>query len=252
MDVGQTFANLGIYLGIPTVILIFVGMYMAERVCRRKNKVIYVREDGDTDVEYVDKEGGQVRVTNPVTKVDRLWPITHLSTIGQPYPDLGILPRFLTREIRTVIVVEGDIEPLLNRSPHRDNVVSPNVMEILKKLKERDDCTKDIQSTLQEILDNVVTGPTRDLVARPEWAGALERSSVLKALASVGDTLLDELTRMRNQLARFTGLNATYIYIGLALSIILNGILLYFVIQPAGGTEVEMLQKIMDSLGIAR
>lgn len=246
-------ARIVIYILAPMVVLTGWGMWTWERMARKKNKVVYVREDGDTDVEYVDKEGGQVRIKNPVTDVDNLWPVSQLSTIGQPYPDLGILPRFLTREIRTVIVMEGDIEPLLNRSPHRNNVLSPNVVDDLRDVIEDETCSEDVRAALEEILNNAVTGPTRELVARPNWVGSLEKSSALKALASVGDDLLEKLEQIRNQLTRLGNLNAMYVYMGLGVTILLQGFVIYQMMQGTPEVDINVgmqLKSIQDALGI--
>jgi hypothetical protein len=60
---------------------------------------------------------------------------------------------------------------------------------------------------------------------------------------------MEALKQIRNQLARFSGLNSTYVYIGLGLIIILSGVNLYYTIQMAnvdiaGSIPPEVLQKI--------
>ena len=77
--------------------------------------------------------------------------------------------------------------------------------------------------------------------------GALKVSTVMKALASVSDDLLDVLQGIRNQLVRFASLNATYVYIGLALIIILQGVTLYFVISGSV-VDISVLNEKMDSI----
>ena len=191
-------------------------------------------------------------MSNPKTGWSGTWPISSLATIPLPYPDLaGLLPRFLQREIQTAIFVEGDLEPLLNRSAHRDNVASPNVVNALQEALEMLPNTSEggkLAAQVQNILDHTATSPTRELVASPDWIGSLRKSTALKALASVSDDLMEALKQIRNQLARFSGLNSTYVYIGLALIVILLGVNLYFVVQMmnAGVDSIppDLVQKI--------
>jgi len=78
--------------------------------------------------------------------------------------------------------------------------------------------------------------------------GALRKSTALKALASVSDDLMEALKQIRNQLARFSGLNSTYVYIGLVLILVLVGIDLYYDVQAVNVSTTsippEVLQKI--------
>ena len=230
-------------------------MFMWERSARTKIKVILVKTAGGTDTYFVNKEGNEVTLSNKATGWVATWPISELATIPQPYPDLaGMLPRFLQREIRVAIYIEGDIEPLLNRSRHRTKVMSPDVYDslanVVDTLRESSPETADL---VAELLNGASTGPTRELIAAPDWVGALRKSTALKALASVSDDLLEALKQIRNQLSRFAGLNSTVIYIGLALIIILQGIALYFAVQSGSVEVADLAQKVNDiynSLGI--
>jgi len=249
IDVGSGLLNAFLYMGPMAVIGGLVAMYFWWRTCQRKIKVILVKTAGGTDIRYADKEGNSVTLSNPKTGWSGTWPISDLATIPLPYPDLaGLLPQFLQREIQTAIFIEGDLEPLLNRSAHRYNVISPNVVNILRDMVEElpDDST--IAEQLANIINNAATGPTRELVASPDWVGSLRKSTALKALASVSDDLMDALKQIRNQLARFSGLNSTYVYIGLGLIIIMLGVNLYYAIQLAStgttGVPPDLIQKI--------
>jgi hypothetical protein len=268
---GTEFGRIALYLGVPAIIAALWGMWSWERTCRQKTKVITIRMDGSNDSVLVPKEGGYVEIKNPSTGQVRAWPINELATIRLPYPDLGILPRFLSREIQTAIVHEGDIEPLLNRSPHRRRVVSPDVYDFLKLLAEE---TKDAESKdeLVALLDEVSTGPSRELIADPATLGSLMTSTVMKALASVGDDLLDHLKQIRSQLARFSNLNSTYVYIGLGFIIVMQGFMIYTSLQSKSeaatpvnleqiesrigqvnsdlGIVIENQKKIMNKLGV--
>lgn len=254
IDVGSGLLNALLYMGPMAVIGGLVAMYFWERTCRLKLKVIQVKTAGGTDVHYADKEGNSVSLSNPKTGWAGTWPISDLATIPLPYPDLaGLLPRFLQREIQTAIFVEGDLEPLLNRSAHRENVASPNVVNMLKDaLQVLPDTAEGgkVAAQVQYILDHTATSPTRELVASPDWVGSLIKSTALKALASVSDDLMEALKQIRNQLARFSGLNSTYVYIGLALIIILSGVNLYYTIQMSNveATTISLPPDVMQKI----
>lgn len=254
VDIGQGLLNALLYMGPLAVIGGLICMYMWERTCSRKIKIVLVKAAGGTSIHFVDKEGDSVTLSNPKTGWSGTWPISDLATIPQPYPDLaGLLPKFLQREIQVAIYIEGDIEPLLNRSKHRMNVMSPNVVELLREISAKHTDDKVLTESIEELLSNSATGPTRELIASPDWIGALRKSTALKALASVSDDLINALNSIRNQLARFSGLNSTYVYIGLCLIIILQAIILYYVVQSAQ-TDVATLSAqittIQKSLGI--
>jgi len=252
INVGSGLLNALLYMGPMAVIGGLVCMYFWERTCRLKMKVILVKTAGGTDVHYTNKEGDSVTLSNPKTGWAGTWPISDMITIPLPYPDLaGILPRFLQREIQTALFVEGDLEPVLNRSAHRENVASPNVVNALRAALEQLPDNADggkLTAQIEHILANTATGPTRELVASPDWVGSLRKSTALKALASVSDDLMEALKQIRNQLARFSGLNSTYVYIGLVLVIILLGFNLYYTLQTtrteAGVLPPDVLQKI--------
>lgn len=254
IDVGGGLLNALLFMGPLGIIGMLIAMFLWERTCRLKIKVVLVKSAGGTAVYYADKEGSEVTISNPSTGWSGTWPISELATIPQPYPDLaGLLPRFLQREIQMALFIEGDVEPLLSRTRHRDNVLSPNVYNLLSDIVDDVATTGTVKRQLQVILDNAVTGPSRELIASPDWIGALRKSTALKALASVSDDLMEALKQIRNQLARFSGLNSTYVYIGLGLIIVLLAFNLYFTIQ-GGQVDVSTMKAkvdaIYDSLGI--
>ena len=254
VNFGQALANAGLYLGIPFVLFIFFGMYTWEKTCRKKIRVWLIKAGGGVESVYVAKEGGDVTIPNPATGVTRTWPISALATIPTPYPELGILPRFLQREIQTAILNEGDWEPVLNRNPHRDKIMSPDAAKFMLGVADSiRDKHPDIADSITEFLGGISTGPTREMIGDPAVLGALKVSSVMRALATVSDDLLEALKGIRNQLARFAGLNATYVYIGLGLIIVLLGFNLYFTIQAGQADVAELAEKvesIRNALGI--
>jgi hypothetical protein len=248
--------NALLYMGPMLVIGGLVAMYVWERTCRLKMRVVVVKTAGGTDIYYVRKDGDTVDIPTPDGNT-RTWPISKLATIPRPYPDLaGLLPRFLQREIQEAILIEGDCEPLLNRSPHREKIMSPDVLHALEELRDDlQDEYPDAASSIDRAISGVVTGPTRELVISPELFGAVKKSTVMKALASVSDDLLGALQQIRNQLARFSGLNSTYVYIGLVLIIILQSVALYFVITSSQAQVdvsgiMDKVNSIQNSLGI--
>jgi hypothetical protein len=250
VNIGQGLMNAGLYLGIPLVLSTFVAMFMWERTCRTKTRVIVIKAAGGSENLYADKEGSEVTIPNKALGVTRTWPINSLATFPTSYPELGILPKFLQREIQTVIVNENDWEPVSNRSPHRTKIMSPDAVEFLRDIADKYPAVAD---SIDNYLEGVATGPTREMIADPAILGALKASSVMKALASVSDDLLEALKGIRNQLARFAGLNATIVYIGLGLVVVLQGFIIYQMYQT-GGTDIvalnEKVDAIMNALGI--
>jgi len=254
INVGQGLLNALLYMGPLAVIGGLVCMYFWERTCRLKLKVVLVKQAGGSVPYYVLKEGNEVNLANLSTEWSGTWPISDLATIPQPYPDLaGLLPRFLQREIQMAIFLEGDIEPLLNRSPHRMKVMSPDVYNSLLDLKEdyspdSENSNAELVTKIEELLEGVSTGLSRELIAAPDWVSSLRKSTALKALASVSDDLMEALKQIRNQLSRFSGLNSTYVYIGLGFIIALLGFNLYYTMQVSvdvtSTIPPDVLQKI--------
>lgn len=247
------------YLGGMGVIAILAEMYFAERKAKKYTKVLQVHTDGSNDTTYIPKQGGKVEITVKVNneEITRTWPINELATIDQQYPDFGLLPAFLTRTIKTVILQDGDWEPMLNRSPHRTMVASPDVLNQLIAIGKIEGLPKDVKSIIDELTDNVSTGPSRELIGTPDWIGSLRKSTILKALAQVSDDLLVKLEVIGRQLSRISNFNPTIVYIGLALSIILNCVVVYLLynLSQTGGADaatIQALNRIQDALGIAR
>jgi hypothetical protein len=249
VNIGQGLLNALIYMGPLAVIAGLVSMWLWERTCRLKIRVVTIKTAGGTTVDYVPKQGDTISIQNKDEGTTRTWPISRLATIPRPYPDLaGLLPRFIQREIQEAILIEGDWEPLLNRSPHREKVMSPDVVKYLQQIAKD---TPAVSDKINSLLDGVSTSPTRELICSPEVLGALKVSTVMKALASVSDDLLEALKQIRNQLARFAGLNATYVYIGLVLILILQCVILYFTINAGQATDISALNEKLDVISKA-
>jgi len=247
VNIGQGLLNTLLYMGPIAVIAGLVSMWMWERTRRKKIRIVIIKTAGGTDIRYVPKEGNSVSIYNKDEGTTRTWPISDLATFPRPYPDLaGLLPRFLQREIQEAILIEDDWEPLFNRSPHRMKIMSPDVKKYLETLAE--ECPHgDTKDKINSLLGVVSTSATRELIGSPEVLGALKVSTVMKALASVSDELLEALKAIRNQLARFAGLNATYVYIGLVLILILQSVILYMVMS-SGQADISALMEKIDTI----
>lgn len=217
-----------LFLGIPFVLMVFFFQWRWARTCDKNIEVLVAMAGGGGKFILAPKEGGQVSIRNPVTDEVRVWPLNELATIDITYPGVGFVPKFLQKKIRLAIVAEGDWEPMLNRSPHRLKVASPDVVEFMQKIAETD--TK-LKTVIDEFLKGISTGPTREMIADPAMLGNLMQSTALKALATVSNDLMDVLKSLNTRMARFTGLNGMIIYIGLGLLIIGAGYLIFQVIQ---------------------
>ena len=217
-----------LFLGIPFVLMVFYFQWKWARTCNNNIQVLVAQMGGGGKFVLAPKEGGQVTIHNPDTDETRMWPVNELATIDITYPGVGFVPKFLQKTIRLAIVAEGDWEPMLNRSPHRRKVASPDVVEFIQKLAEAD---PKLQTGIDEFLCGVSTGPTREMIADPAMLGNLMRSSVLKALATVSSDLMDVLKSLNTRLSRVAGLNSTVVYIGLGLIVVGLGFLIFQVIQ---------------------
>jgi hypothetical protein len=247
MDAGLA-ASLGramLFMGIPFILSIFWLQWKWARICENNIQLLIAQQGGSGKYTLAPKDGGQVTILNPISKEIRTWPVNELATIDITYPGVGFVPKWMQKTIRMAIVNEGDWEPMLNRSPHRKMIASPDVVEYIRDFAVEYPVAK---GRIEKFLKEISTGPTREMIADPSMLGALNRSSVMKALATVSDELMEEFQKIRTQLARFAGLNSTVIYIGLGLTVVLVGFLIYQVMQmiPA----LEQIDKIGKAMGV--
>ncbi len=254
-SVGRAF----LYLGIPFVLMIFYFQWQWARTCNRNIQVLVAQKGGGGAYKLAPKNGGRVEITQG-DGTTRVWPINELATIDILYPGVGWVPAFLQKSIRLAIVNEGDMEPMLNRSPHRVKVASPDVVAFLLEIA-GDDSSTELAKRVSTFLEGVSTGPTREMVADPSTLGSLMRSMVMNALATVTDDLMEALRGVRAQLARVAGINSLYVYGGLGLIIVLVGFVIYQQMQGVAAvpvvpvdntaviTELNLLRNaIMDKL----
>lgn len=237
-----SFGRAILFLGIPFVLLVFYLQWRWAKTCDANIQVLIAKLGGGGKFELAPREGGQVSIYNPYTDEARTWPVNELATIDVTYPGVGFVPKFLQKTIRLAVVNEGDWEPMLNRSPHRQKIASPDVVKFLLEIADKN---PKLRSIIKEFTDDLSTGPTREMVADPATLGSLIRNSVLRALASVSNELMDTLKNINTRLARFAGLNGTVIYIGLGLTAILAAFLVYQTMQI-----INLLDAIHKTLGI--
>ncbi len=217
-----------LYLFVVFVLMVVYYQWSWAKTCKNNIQVLVAQQGGGGDFFLAPKSGGQVTITNSQTDDTRTWPMNELATIEIPYPGVGFVPAFLQKTIRLAIVNEGDWEPMLNRSPHREKVASPDVVEFLKELA--DECENaEKKDVITKMVAGLSTGSTREMIADPAVLGNLMRSSVMKALATVSNELVDILKSVNAKLGKVVGPNPLIVYIGLGLIIILLAVTLYLI-----------------------
>ena len=127
--------SLGIGIGLMAgmyIILVFVWQWQWSKTCANNVMVMVQRADGHGDTELAPLESGSITLNDPKTGTGCTWPINELSTLTVPYPGRGgLVPRFLQKSIRLVLVSEDDWEPITNRSVGRKQVGSPYLLHNL-------------------------------------------------------------------------------------------------------------------------
>lgn len=258
INIGAEIGRVALYLGVPSLIMVFFLQWRWSKTCERNIRVLVAQSGGGGVWKLAPKEGGEVEIYNPSTDTARTWPVNELATISLPYPGIGFLPTWMQKEIRVAIVNEGDWEPVLNRSPHRKRIASPDVVQFMQSAMEylRDNYPANedlqaLQAQIDECLGEVSTGPTREMIADPAMLGNLMRSTVMRALASVSNDLMDTLKTINTKLGRMVGMSPTIQYVLFGLVIILVGFTLFQVVQaPDVSGMANDIEAIKGSLGI--
>jgi len=238
-----------VYLGTLAVVLIAYLQWKWSRTCDKNIEVVIVKEAGGTETLLVPKQGGSVSIDNPYTGTPRLWAISELATIPMPYPGIGLLPRFLLKTIQQAIFLEGDWEPLLNRSPHRQKVVSPDVAKTLLDIKEH--ATGETAEAIEALLDGISTAPTREMIASPAMLGNLIHEKISALVITVTKDFTDPIYEAIKKMGR--RIDPRIVYIGLGLLGILLVVNLFYVINMEGGelgTVIEDMKAIKQALGV--
>ena len=230
-----------VYLDVVFVAMVVYYQWKWAKICKSSIQLLKAERGGGGSFELVPKTGdGSISLTQG--DITHTWMINELATIDVLYPGVGFVPAFLQKTIRMAIVNEGDWEPMLNRSPHRENIASPDVVEFLVQLAEEN---PQLAGRIQSVASKLSTGPTRELIADPASLGSLMSSTVMKALATVSNDLMDVLKSVNERLGKKVGLNPTFVYIGLGLAIVLAGVAAFMAYSQGAN-----IQAIMDALGI--
>lgn len=235
-----------VYLGTILVIMVVYYQWKWAKICKNNVQILVAQQGGGGSFELAPKEGGSVTLKQGETT--RTWMINELATIDVLYPGVGFIPSFMQKTIRMAIVNEGDWEPMLNRSPHRENIASPDVVDFLNRLANGN---PNLADEIRRVAGRLATGPTRELIADPASLGSLMSSSVMNALATVSSDLMDVLKSVNDKLSKKVNLNPTIVYVGLGLIIVLLAVVVY--LNYSGGPNKEILDginAIKQSLGI--
>jgi len=246
--------HIGLYLFVVFVVMVVYYEWKWAKTCKNNIQVLVAQQGGGGDFFLAPKAGGQVTIKNSQTDEERTWALNELATIEVPYPGVGFVPAFLQKTIRLAIVNEGDWEPMLNRSPHREKIASPDVVEFLQALAEDTEDAKK-KAVITKMVKGLATGPTREMIANPATLGDLMRSSVMKALATVSTDLVDLLKDVNAKLGKVVGPNPMIVYIGLGLVIILLAFTLFQIMPIVSsigdlGELSDKLDTIMKALGV--
>lgn len=235
-----------VYLGTLMVLLIVFLQWKWSRVAKNNILLLITQQGGGGEYILSPKSGGEVTIKNAKTGIVRMWPINELTTIEVPYPGTGFVPGFLQKSIRMAIVSEDDWEPLLNRSPHRSKVMSPDVITTLLTIASSSTNTS-TKKAINDLLEGVATAPTRAMIASPAVLGNLIEEKISQLAVTVAKDVINPLNEAMKKIGK--NINATYVYIGLGLIIIL---LSYMIISiPPAMSELESsINQIKDSLGI--
>lgn len=232
------------YLGAILVAMIVYYQWKWSKTCQTSTLVLIRKADGHADYELAPQEGGSVSLKNPHSGTTKMWPINELATLDVPYPGVGFIPRFMQKTIRMVLVDEADWEPLLNRSPHRTRVASPDVVEFLEGLATDLQATPENADSVQRILDlidTLATIPTREMIASPAVLGNLMHEKITEAVITVNKEMLDSVTNLVRRLGRI--LSSTHFWIGIgALAI---GIVVVIVFTSGVRSDLGKIKQYM-------
>jgi len=251
INIGQGLMNAGLFLGIPMILGVFFLQYKWAKKSNKFVRTLTALKSGGGEWGYAPKEGGEVTLYDKETDTHKTWLVNELTTIEIDYPGVGFVPSWMQKKIRLALFNEGDAEPLLNRSIHRKNIASPDVIEFIKRIAEE---SPEMAESINQYDEGLTTAPTRTPVIDPATLGSLKQASALKALSTVSNELMDTLKAITVRLQRIGNFNATYIYIGLILNVILTAFAIYMAMQSADASMapevVDKIDRIAESLGI--
>ncbi len=235
-----------LYLFVVLVVMTSWSQWKWANVCKHNVQVLVVRSDGHGDFELAPQSGGCVSLLNKEAGTARLWPINELSTIDVPYPGIGFIPAFMQKQIRMVVVDEKDWEPLINRGPCLSMVASPDVKERLTILR---DATSDqgLARALDELIGDVATAPTREMIANPAVLGNLMVEKITEAVLTVNKEVIDSLSSVTRQLGKLVSPTQLYLVGGAILAVLL---FLIWQVVPMIGEMAEQVDAMSKQIGI--
>lgn len=235
-----------VYLGVPFVMMIAYLQWRWAKTCKENIQVLVAEQGGGGSFQLAPKTGGEVSLKNPNNNSIRTWPINELSSIDVLYPGVGFVPAFMQKTIRMVIVNEGDWEPMLNRSPHKKRIASPDIVDFLKSITESDSVPIALKNKILLITGEISTGPTREMIASPAVLGNLINERITEAVMTINKEVMDSLSGVIRKMSKLV--NPTIVYIGLGLIAIL---LVYVVFQMTQiGDMIDGVERIQQALGV--
>lgn len=254
MEIGIQAASIGrafLFLGIPFVLMVFYFQWRWARTCDRNIQVLLAQQSGGGRYFLAPKEGGSVSITNPHTNTIRAWAINELATIDITYPGVGFVPKFLQKTIRLAILNEGDWEPLLNRSPHMKNVASPDLVLAFQAIAER--ANEATEKEITNLLANVATSPTREMIASPAVLGNLMFERISELAVTVAKDIVNPLQEAIKKLGQ--RINPTIVYILLGLNLVLVAFIIIKVLPVISGLEklsidISLIKQALGVTGV--
>jgi len=225
------------YLGALFVAMVVWYQFKWAKTCRRNIMLLVAKSNGHGEFILAPQEGGSVSITNPNDDTVRIWPINELATIDIPYPGVAFVPSALQKSIRLVQVDEWDWEPRTNRSPHRDNVASPNVVILLKEILENMK-DGDVKQRIEYILANVSTSPTREMIASPALLANLIKEQITKIIMTVNKEMLDSVSGLQKKLDNVV--TPKMFWVGTGTIVILVAVVIYLVFTMSANVEELM------------
>ena len=243
--------NYLIFLVLVLVAMTMYYMYKWGKVCRENVQVLVVKADGHGDYELAPMTGGYVSLKNPHNDSVKMWPINKLATIDVPYPGDGFVPDFMKKSIRQVIVDEEDWEPLLNRSPYKNHVASPDVKEFIEEIAlEIEEENPDLSRRLLALSGTLNPAPTREMIASPTVLGNLMHEKITEAVITVNKEMLDSVTTLMKRLNKI--ISPTTFYIGIGILAILTIINLALTVSARSDMTSMMndIEAVRQAIGV--
>ena len=237
-----------VYLGTLFVLMVTYYQWRWARTCKNMIQVLVAQQGGGGNFFLAAKTGGEVSIKNPHTGTTRTWPVNELATIDVLYPGVGFVPAFMQKTIRLAIVSEGDWEPLLNRSPHKLKIASPDIVAALTQIATK--ATVATRDAITDVLANVSTSPTREMIASPAVLGNLMQEKISELAVTVAKDIVNPLQEAIKKMGQ--RINPMIVYIGLGLVLVMLGFVL---VQMLPSLDVvtqiaEDIAQIEQALGI--